>query len=90
MTSDLFDSGIQHLEDLPDPKPAINQIELHPWCQQKELVRYCQANGITVQAYCPIVRADKRRFGDPVVVQLCEKHGKEAAQILIRWNLQKG
>ncbi|CAD6565134.1 MAG: hypothetical protein TREMPRED_000938 [Tremellales sp. Tagirdzhanova-0007] len=82
--------GVRHLEDLPDPKPAINQIEVHPWCQQKELVKYCQANGITVQAYCPIVRADRRRFGEPVVVQLCEKHGKEAAQILIRWSLQKG
>ena len=83
-------SGVRHLEELPVPKPAINQIEIHPWCQQREIVNYCQDHDIILQAYCPIVRADKRRFGDPVVVGLCEKHRKDPAQVLIRWSLQKG
>ncbi|WVR03904.1 hypothetical protein IAU60_000903 [Kwoniella sp. DSM 27419] len=82
--------GVPHLKSLPAPKPAINQIELHPFCQQKEIVAYCQENGIAVQAYSPLVRADKARLGHPVLVELSKKHSKEAAQILIRWSLQKG
>lgn len=85
-----FHSGVKHLQELPSPKPAINQIEIHPWCQQRNIVKYCQDNEIILQAYCPIVRADKKRFEDPVLVQLCKKHGKEPAQVLIRWSLQKG
>lgn len=82
--------GVKHLRALPEPLPAVNQIELHPWCQQRDIVRYCQEKGIVVQAYCPIVRADPKRLGDPVVVKIAEKHGKKAPQVLIRWSLQKG
>ena len=83
-------SGVKHLEALPAPTPAVNQIELHPWCQQREIVDYCNKHGIVVQAYCPIVRAEKKRFEDPVLVSICKKHSKEPAQVLIRWSLQKG
>ncbi len=83
-------SGVAHLKALPSPTPAINQIEIHPWCQQKEIVKYCFENNIVVQAYCPLVRADPNRFGDPVIQKLCQKHGKEPAQILVRWSLQMG
>lgn len=83
-------SGIKHLESLPGPKPAVNQIELHPWCQQKPIVAYCQANGIALQAYCPLVRADEKRWQDPVLQEICKKVGKGEAQVLVRWSLQKG
>lgn len=82
--------GVKHLSALPEPVPAVNQIELHPWCQQRDIVKYCQDKGIVVQAYCPIVRADPKRMSDPVVVKVAEKHGKEVPQVLIRWSLQKG
>jgi diketogulonate reductase-like aldo/keto reductase len=83
-------SGVSHLQDLPSPTPAINQIELHPWCQQRPIVDYCKAHGIAVQAYSPLLRGDQERFNDPTLVKVCEKHGKEQAQVLIRWSLQKG
>ncbi|BEI80959.1 hypothetical protein CcaverHIS002_0201190 [Cutaneotrichosporon cavernicola] len=82
--------GVKHLGALPEPLPAVNQIELHPWCQQRDIVQYCQDKGIVVQAYCPIVRADPKRLGDPVAVKIAQKHGKEVPQVLIRWSLQKG
>ncbi|GFZ49810.1 Uncharacterized oxidoreductase [Saitozyma sp. JCM 24511] len=82
--------GVKHLEELPQPVPAVNQIELHPWCQQREIVSYCEKNGIALQAYCPIVRGDKKRLSEPKLVKISEKHGKEPAQVLIRWGLQKG
>jgi diketogulonate reductase-like aldo/keto reductase len=86
----LTHSGADLLAKLPDPLPAVNQIELHPWCQQRKTVDYCQKKGIVIQAYCPIVRADQKKFNDPVIKQLCAKHNKDPAQILIRWSLQKG
>ncbi|KAK1923353.1 putative aldo-keto reductase [Papiliotrema laurentii] len=82
--------GVKHLEALPSPVPAVNQIELHPWCQQRDIVQYCESHGIVVQAYSPIVRADPARFADPVIQSLTAKHHKTPAQILIRWSLQKG
>lgn len=81
---------MKHLEALPDPVPAVNQIELHPWCQQRDIVTYCEKKGIVLEAYCPIVRADPKRLGDPVLVKLAQKYQKEPAQILLRWSLQKG
>ena len=68
----------------------MNQIELHPWCQQRPIVEYCRANGIALQAYCPLVRADPKRFGDPVLQEICDRTGKGQAQVLVRWSLQKG
>ncbi|KAL7004412.1 hypothetical protein EMMF5_006031 [Cystobasidiomycetes sp. EMM_F5] len=83
--------GQKHLEELKSyakAKIAVNQIELHPWCQSREHVKYCEEIGIPLQAYCPIVRASKNDH--PVLQKLASKHNKEPTQILIRWSLQKG
>jgi diketogulonate reductase-like aldo/keto reductase len=62
--------------------------QLHPWCQQREIVEYCDRAGIVVEAYCPLVRNQKAE--DPTLLSLANKHGKTAGQILIRYCLQKG
>ncbi|WWC87767.1 uncharacterized protein L201_002659 [Kwoniella dendrophila CBS 6074] len=82
--------GVPHLKSLPSPKPVINQIELHPFCQQKEIVNYCKENDIAIQAYSPLIRADENRYKNPVLIELAKKYNKEIPQILIRWSLQKG
>ncbi|ORX38590.1 putative aldo-keto reductase [Kockovaella imperatae] len=82
--------GAKQLENLPEPVPVINQIELHPWCQQRPTVAYCQKKGIAVEAYTPLVQAHKERFQEPKLLSICKKHGKDQAQVLIRWSLQKG
>nr|XP_018267198.1 oxidoreductase [Kwoniella dejecticola CBS 10117]OBR89356.1 oxidoreductase [Kwoniella dejecticola CBS 10117] len=82
--------NIKHLEALPAPLPAVNQIELHPWCQQREVVEYCKSKGIVLQAFCPLVRIRKDKFEDPVVVKISKKHNKGVAHVLLRWSLQKG
>ncbi len=66
----------------------MNQIELHPFLQQKSIVEYCEQEGIVVEAYCPILRG--KRFDDPTLQKLAEKHHVSVPQILIRWSLQKG
>lgn len=63
-------------------------LQLHPWCQQRTIVSYCHENGIIVEAYSPLVRA--RKSHDPTLVSLAKKHNKTAAQVLIRYCLQKG
>ncbi|KAI0728236.1 Aldo/keto reductase [Fomitopsis betulina] len=82
--------GIKHLEEFKDARyemPTVNQIELHPFCQQKSIVEYCRANAIVVQAYCPILRG---KMDDPVITKLAEKHRRDPAHVLLRWSLQKG
>jgi len=82
--------GVKHLEEIREAgleTPSINQIELHPFCQQKPIVEYCKKNGIVIQAYCPLVRG---RFSDPVLQEVAQKYKKDVAQILVRWSLQHG
>merc|ERR1712230_159071 len=83
--------GVHHMEEIKQAglrTPAVNQIELHPWCQQKDIVDYCEANGIVVQAYCPLVRG--LRMSDATLVELAKQCSKIPAQVLVRWSLQKG
>lgn len=67
--------------------PHANQIELHPWCQQRELVEYCDKNEIGISAYAPLVR--NRMAHHEVLTGLAGKYGKTTAQVLIRYCLQK-
>ncbi|KAK1640345.1 putative aldo-keto reductase [Colletotrichum phormii] len=85
--------GIEALEEMKGCEgglPCVNQIELHPWCQQRDLVAYCQRNGIVVQAYSPLARG--RRWADPVLREVVERVRRQVtpAQVLIRWSLQHG
>lgn len=68
--------------------PAINQVEIHPLFTQKELVKYCQKNGIVVEAYTPLARFDERIVRLPLLKKISEKHSKSIAQIILRWHIQ--
>ncbi|OJJ02207.1 hypothetical protein ASPVEDRAFT_192729 [Aspergillus versicolor CBS 583.65] len=84
--------GVKHIEELkPFAKvwpPHVNQIELHPWCQQRVIDAYCKKHGIVVEAYSPIVRNYKAN--DPTLIELAKKYNKATQQVLIRYALQKG
>ncbi|EIW63201.1 Aldo/keto reductase [Trametes versicolor FP-101664 SS1] len=82
--------GVKHLEEIRSaglPMPSVNQIELHPLCQQKPIVTYCREHGIVVQAYSPLIRG---QMDHPVFTNLAAKHGRDPAQVLLRWSLQNG
>jgi diketogulonate reductase-like aldo/keto reductase len=82
--------GVKHLEEIKNAgfeMPAVNQIELHPFCQQRPIVAYCREHSIVVQAYCPIVRG---KLDDQAITELVEKYSRDPAQILLRWSLQSG
>lgn len=68
--------------------PAINQIELHPWLQQRELRASDKERGIVTEAWSPLARG--RAVDDETLVRLGAKHGKTSAQVTLRWHLQNG
>ncbi|KAH8150680.1 uncharacterized protein LAJ45_05376 [Morchella importuna] len=84
--------GIRHLqqllEDCPDDKPMVNQVEVHPFNTQTAIVEFCEQNNIQIQAYAPLARA--MRFRNPTIQALARKYGCTPAQLMVRWSLQKG
>ncbi|ETS73737.1 hypothetical protein PFICI_14683 [Pestalotiopsis fici W106-1] len=82
----------EHLEEMRSYAsvwpPAVNQILLHPWTQQRKTVDYCNEHGIVLEAHTPLARG--ARWNDPVVAEIAEKLDKSPAQVLIRYCLQKG
>jgi len=68
--------------------PAVNQVELHVFLQQPELVKYCQDHNIVVEAYSPLAHGEG--LDNPVLAEIAKKHTKTPAQIMIRWCLQIG
>jgi diketogulonate reductase-like aldo/keto reductase len=82
---------VRHLEELlarAKEPPAVNQVELHPFLQQRELLAFCRAHGIVVEAYAPLVKA--QRLDHPVLRRIAARHGVGPAQVLVRWALQLG
>ena len=79
---------LQHLLKTCKVKPAVNQVELHVFLQQPELVDYCNKNGIVIEAYSPL--AHGHGMDDSVLMSIAAKHKKSAAQIMLRWCVQQG
>jgi diketogulonate reductase-like aldo/keto reductase len=82
---------VHHLEELlahAKVPPAMNQIELSPFLQQREVDAFCEKHGIVVEAYSPLTRGE--RLADPVVVHIAQRLARTPAQVLLRWGLQHG
>jgi diketogulonate reductase-like aldo/keto reductase len=84
---------VRHLDELlarASVPPVVNQIELTPFLHRsrEDTLRRCAEEGIAVEAYSPLTKG--RRLGDPTVEQVAAEAGRTAAQVLIRWSLQKG
>ncbi len=81
---------VRHLEEMQHYAkvlPVINQVELHVFLQQPELITYCRDHDITVEAYSPL--AHGKVMDDPVVADIAKKHGKSYAQIMLRWCMEQ-
>ena len=80
-----------HLERLlgeTDVVPVLNQVEVHPWMQQKELRAFTDARRIVTEAWSPLARG--KVLDDPTLARLATRHGVSPAQIVIRWHVQTG
>lgn len=82
--------GPAHLDKLSETarvRPAVNQIELHPWMARKELVAYCRVRGIQVEAYSPLAKATM--LSHPVLRVIAKDINATPAQVLIAYSLAK-
>jgi len=73
-----------------DIVPVVNQIELHPAYQQRDVTAFARECGMHIQAWGPLGQGKYPLFEAQVVVDAAEEHGKSPAQIVIRWHLQTG
>jgi len=82
---------IRHLEEMKKYAkiiPAVNQVELHVFLQQPELIKYCLENNIVIEAYSPL--AHGKAMYDKTVSEVASKYGKTYTQIMLRFLLEKG
>ena len=86
--SNFLPEQLQHIIELGGTVPAVNQVELHPYLQNRETALANRAHGITTEAWSPL--AQGAALGDPVVLAAAAAHGVSAAQVLLRWHLQHG
>lgn len=73
-----------------DVIPAVNQIELHPFFAQENAIELMKQYGITPEAWGPFAEGNHGIFTHPVLTEIGNKYGKTAAQVALRWNVQRG
>lgn len=71
-------------------RPTVDQVERHPYLQQKDLAAYLAANDIVAEAWYPLGHGSKELLAEPVVTALAEKYSKSGVQIILRWHIQTG
>lgn len=83
---------IEHLEQIIQScsiVPAVNQVEIHPYLSQKDLIAFCKRYDIQIQAWSPLMKG-RAALEDDTIVEIANRHGKSPAQVILRWHLQNG
>ena len=70
--------------------PAVNQVELHPFFQQENALKLMKEYDVTPEAWGPFAEGKHGIFSDPTLTEIGAKYGKSAAQVVLRWNVQRG
>ncbi|MFB7591637.1 aldo/keto reductase [Streptomyces sp. NPDC056169] len=86
--SNFRPAHLRRLLDSSDLVPAVNQIELHPALQQRELRELHAEHAIVTEAWSPL--AQGAVLADPAIAAIAARHGKSPAQVVLRWHLQLG
>ena len=84
--SNFYTSHMAPVLESTNIAPAVDQIEYHPGLLQEDTIAACRENGILVEAWSPLGRG--RLLDDPVIAGIAQKHGKSAAQVILRWVIQ--
>lgn len=89
-------SRLKELQSQASIQPLVNQIELHPFLQQKSMLQHCRSTGVELIAYSPLGSAqrtesdDTNLFHHPAIKRLSNKYQVTPAQILLAWGMQRG
>lgn len=70
--------------------PTMNQVESHPYFRNDEVIEECRSRGIKVQAWCPLGGSYSSLKSDQLFEKIAGKYGKTSAQVILRWNIQRG
>ena len=87
--SNFLPEHIERLEKETGVLPVINQIEMHPYFNQEKQRAFDASKGIVTQAWSPIGR-NNEALGEEVILEIANTHGKTAAQVVLRWEVQLG
>jgi 2,5-diketo-D-gluconate reductase A len=79
---------LQELIDITGEVPAVHQLEWSPFGHSLDMLNFCDAHGIQLQAYSPLTRG--KRLGDERLAKIAAKYEKSPAQLILRWDLQHG
>ena len=86
----FYPNRLADLCETVEVKPAVNQVELHPFFQQENALALMKQYGVHPEAWGPFAEGNHGIFTHPVLTKIGEKYGKSAAQVALRWNAQRG
>ena len=86
----FYPARLADLCETVDVIPAVNQVELHPFFQQENALALMNEYGVIPEAWGPFAEGNHGIFTHPVLSKIGEKYGKSAAQVALRWNVQRG
>lgn len=73
-----------------DTMPSVNQVEFNPYCQQKELRKLMDEAGVQLEAWGPLGQGNAKMLAEPVIQDIARAHGKNAGQVILRFEIQEG
>ena len=88
--SNFYIGKFTEFAEIVDVKPMVNQIELHPFYAQYDAIENMRKYGCIPQAWGPLAEGKHGIFTHPVLTEIGKKHEKSAAQIALKWNVQRG
>ena len=71
-------------------KPAVDQVEVNPFCQREADQAYLRGADVAMESWAPFAEGRNGLFGNPVLAEIGAAHGKSVAQVVLRWQLQRG
>ena len=86
----FYPNRLADLCETVEVKPAVNQVELHPFFQQENALALMKEYGVHPEAWGPFAEGSHGIFTHPVLTAIGQKYGKSAAQVALRWNVQRG
>lgn len=86
----FYPNRLADLCETVDVMPAVNQVELHPFFQQESALALMKEYGVVPEAWGPFAEGNHGIFTHPVLTAIGQKYGKTAAQVALRWNVQRG
>ena len=86
----FYPARLADLCETVEVMPAVNQVELHPFFQQENALAVIKEYGVVPEAWGPFAEGNHGIFTHPVLTKIGDKYGKSAAQVALRWNVQRG